>query len=115
MINLNKNQAVTIYLSKLNLDYDLLKEQIAAFSELDDVDCSLYKNESFTNWRFESGAKIEFFNIKPSTLFNIYKHFRLYCGINCIVVDLEWYFGCIVKSELNDGSVKACSNDLQKV
>ena len=102
----------TLYMSKKGFDYNTLKEVVAEHSKFGDVDCTIYKNESFTAWRFEEGAKITFFNIDNTRLWNIYLALRDKIGLNCTVLETDSYFGCIVKSELNDNTHwLVCSDD----
>jgi len=101
----------TIYMSKENLNYYILETTILTHNKMWDVDCSIYKNRSFTNGRFEDGVKIEFFNIDDLTMSCLYKAWREYLKINCIVIDMPKFFGCIIKSPLLKGSDLKCSND----
>ena len=108
----NKQQAMTIYISKLWLDKHKILTIIETYQQKSDVDCSIYENKSFTNGHFEDWLKIEFFNIHPQVLFDMYVAWRSCTGINCAVLDAPSmdYFGCIIESPLNDIENLKCSN-----
>lgn len=103
----------TLYISKVGLDYDKLKTIISSHSALWDVDCTIYKSESFTSWSFESSAKIEFFAISDKLIMEVYRAIREYMWINCAVLDDQdnWYFWCIVKSPLNKNTSLKCTDE----